>query len=304
MRRKLIKQGNNSYTLTLPIHWIREEGLEESKEIMLTQEDRDLVLKVPKDQKKAENKIEIDLKNFNEMTVKTVLNQAYRKGYDTIILLVHTDHQKKVIDDLTQNTLLGFEVVEKSEQKIILQNIAEPSSEKFEVILRKIFLVILEEGKEILEDFQKGKLDNFAKRKTSKALIDNYANFCRRLIIKEKIGGTKDSYPLMLLVSRLTLINRSYFYLYKYAANQKKAPYISKETLSIFAEANALFRLLYDSFYTRKIEAVHEFWTKKETLIFNRFYQQLEFSKGPENVVLYHLGEIILLTQLTPFWIC
>ena len=41
MKRKLIKQGNNSYTITLPAKWIKEKGLNSQLKNIYSPNDRE-----------------------------------------------------------------------------------------------------------------------------------------------------------------------------------------------------------------------------------------------------------------------
>ena len=45
MRRKIIKQGNNSFTLTLPIKWVKENSIEKQNEVEVDYFEKDLILK-------------------------------------------------------------------------------------------------------------------------------------------------------------------------------------------------------------------------------------------------------------------
>ncbi len=56
MRRKIIQQGNNSYTLTLPIGWVRDENILPGTEVIVEQEDKHLIVSLPKDARKPESK--------------------------------------------------------------------------------------------------------------------------------------------------------------------------------------------------------------------------------------------------------
>jgi|TARA_Y100000034_G_scaffold136428_1_gene212842 phosphate uptake regulator len=297
MRRNIIKQGNNSYTLTLPIKWIRENKLDVTGEVEVNEEEGDVIVSIPKNIRSPESKINIDLNDFNERTIRNILNQAYRKGYDQILLKLKDKKQLRDIRRIVKVSLLGFEVVEEKEKECLIQNIAEPSSDKFRVILRKIFLLIENDGKEILEDFRNKKLNNLKKREETREIIDTYTNFCRRLIIKDKVGGTKNSYLMILIISRLSLIYHAYYYMYKSSSSKKI--FLNKEILSLLEKTNELFNLFYETFYKTNLEKAHKIGVLKDQMIYNTLYDLLQKTKGKENIVLYHLGEIIRLIHIS-----
>jgi len=298
MRRKIIKQGNHSYTLTMPVGWIREQKLESGGEVEIMQEDNSLLISLPKDVRVEETAIRLPTKDYNERTLRNILNQTYRKGYDKIILLSPNKEQLEIVRELTRNTLMGFEVISESSESCTVQKIAEPSGENFDSILRKIFFYIEDDSKEILEEFQSGKIKNMKKMQNSKDVVDNYTNLCRRLIIKEKISGTKNSYLLFTIVSYLSLIHHAYYYMYKFASSQKNLK-ISKETLELLEQANHLFSLFQEAFYKKDLDKIHQIAMLKDALIAGKLYTFLQKCSGPENVLLYHIGEFIRTTHMS-----
>tara|TARA_Y100000310_G_scaffold42446_1_gene39736 strand:- start:1960 stop:2898 length:939 start_codon:yes stop_codon:yes gene_type:complete len=297
MRRKLIKQGNNSYTLTLPINWIRDNKIQENAEIEISEKEGDLSISLPKDSKHRTSSVELDLGDYNERTIRNVLNQTYRKGYDEIILSYNTKEQLKYIRQITRTTLLGFETVKEEGNKCYIQNIAEPSDEKFSVILRKIFHIIQDESSEIVQDIKGNNLKNKDKYQETKDILDNYTNFCRRLIIKKRIPDSKNSYLLMTLVSRLSLIYHALYYMYKFASSKNNIK-LTNKTFELLSEIPDLFILLHESFYEKDLEKAHQIGVIKDKLIFSSIYDKLTSTKGSENIILYHTGEIVRLIHL------
>jgi len=295
MRRKIIRQGNKSYTITLPIDWIRDEELKEGSEVEIEREDSHLNIFLTKDARRIQNKISLDLKDYNNRTIINILNQTYRKGYDIITLNYHNNDQLLCIKENIKE-LFGFEIVDIKNNECILQNIAEPSAEKFDVILRKVFLIIKEGSNEILNDLKDNKSDKSKKLDEEKKTFDNYTNLCRRLIIRDRIGGTKDSYSLLIIVSRLSLIYHAYYYMYKAIANKKIS--LNKETQNLFSETNKMFELFESAFYNKDFEKANKIGILKDKLLYSNLYSLLKKSNGEENIVLYHVGEIIRLIHL------
>ncbi len=300
MRRKIIRQGNHSYTLTLPIEWVRELSLDEGSEVELKQEGNDLLVIPSTLKKRLPSTISVNLKELEkseERTIRNILNQAYRKGYDKIVLQLRDKQELKDVKEIVKSSLLGFEVVEEKESNCVVQSIAEPSSENYQAILRKLFFIIQEEGNEIFLDFAAQKVEKLDERKNVKDSFDNYTNFLRRIIARDKIGGSMDSYLHYVIVSRMSLVEHAYYYMYKRAAKEKKLS-VQKKTLKFLEETNSLFKLLHQALFEKDFQKTHEVGVQKEKLIFEELYQLLEKSKGIDNIILYHCGEIIRLTHM------
>ena|SRR3989338_841745 len=296
MKRKIIRLGQATYVMSLPSKWIRESNLNKGDYIEVEEKDGNLIISTQKAAQRTE--VTLDLHNFNERTIQNVLNQTYRKGFDVIRLKYATSEQLKSVRRITKETLLGFEVVKEEKGFCTLENIAEPSVEKYDVILRKLFLVIKNEAEEIILEVKEGTLTNQARRDEIKNNVDNYTNFIRRLIIKYKIQGAKDSYLLFYAISLLSLIHHGYYYLYQYLG-EKKNIHLSAETKHVFQKVNELFTTYYAAFYKNDYTLAHQISVDRKKIMQQEIYPLLEAHKGIENVVLSCLNEIMRMIHLS-----
>ncbi|MFH1849082.1 MAG: AbrB/MazE/SpoVT family DNA-binding domain-containing protein [archaeon] len=296
MRRRIIRQGNKSFTLTLPIDWIKENGLKAQDEVELAREENSLLVSLPRDYKKPSGSVSVDVSGCNERTARNIIYQHYRKGYDQIILTIGPE-QSGYIERIVRHRLMGFEVAETKANQIIIQNIAEPSAERFNIILRKVFLTIKMEADEILADFRKNSAENLERREEQRSLIDSYANVCRRLIINHKIGGQKNSYTLLQIIHSLAHIEHAYYYMYRAAALVKQLKN-GKDTLTLLEKSNEMFSTFYEAFYTRNTDMIESLGIMQDVLLFERLYKLLLKSGGPENITLHWIGEIIRMVHL------
>jgi len=281
----------------MPIDWIKESELNGGDDVEIKEEEGNIIVSVPSDRKKTEISANIDLNEYHERTIRNILNQTYRKGYDKIILKYTNKEQLEEIHKITNETLLGFEVVDETENSCTIQNIAEPSAEKYGVILRKIFLLIKQEAEEIYNELKEGKANTLTKRQQQKDIVDNFTNFTRRVIIRSKIDGARNSYLLFYEVSMLSLTHHAFFYLYKHIAKQKQKK-ISKDVLEMLKNSIELFNKHYDSFYKKDIAGAHEVQVMKGKLI-SKIDSLFMKKKGLDIVVLNHIGGIIRMTQMS-----
>ncbi len=288
MERKIIKQGHQAFTITLPVKWIRDNNI--TSEVSLEQQDNSLIITPKTTSKIPLSEATINLKNYSGRIVSTVIFQAYRKGFDRISLLFTTKDQLKAIKE-TNKKLLGFEVVDEKQDRCIIQNIAEPAPEQYDVLLRRLFLQIRQESQAMLEELSSNKVC-LQPHEEKDAELRRYTNYLRRVIIRSTIGGKRDSYLLFHLVSILSYIHQAFLFLYK-AAQTKP----SQTTLQIFAEVNSLFSTLYESFYQKDMDKAASITEAKKQLIEVKIYSALKKSKDTDCIILYHLGEIVRLIQ-------
>ncbi len=290
MKRKLIKQGAGGFTITLPIQWIRKHNLEQGAEVE-TEEIEEGIL-ISSIVRKKEKSVGLDITKYDKRMTLNLLNQSYRLGYDTIRIRYDTEEQAKWIEEITA-TLLGFEVVEKKNNMCILQNIAEPDEGKFEVILRKIFLQILELSERVKNEMEKKEYSEGAKYSENeienmKEQIDKLTNYARRAIIRKRRDAKT---PLIYgIITQLSLISHAYIYLAFYAAKKKYK--ISKRITEHLQEANNIFREYYEAFYNKDFVKLNNIG-KEKIVLETRNNNLLEKSNRAEAVILMYIREII-----------
>lgn len=294
MIRKVNKIGPATLMVSLPAKWAKEFNVKQGDELNLNLEGNSLIIS-PEKNNKIITKTEIDCKKYNERSLINILFQAYRKGFDEIKLKYNSEVQLKDIKK-TVKKLLGFEITNIKNNLCTIQNIAEPSDEKFFIILRKIFYIIKEEASLILEDIKNNKFD-FEARLETKADFDRYTNYIRRVIIKTKAGGDKDSYLLFFLCSQLSYIEHAYFYLHKLFENNKTK--LDNKVIKIIEDVNELFNKLNESFYKKDMDLASEIGIDKENILNKEIFGLMSKSKGFESVVLYRLGELTRLIHLS-----
>ena len=289
MKRKLIKQGLGGYTVTVPVNWIREYNLDAGNEVNVTEVEGGLM--ITGELSKRERKIEIVvLQSFTKRMIHNLIYQAYRLGYDVIKIKFEKESQLNFVKSVV-NYLIGFEIVKNGKDFCVLENIAEPDVEKFEVMLRKLFLQILELTETVYSDVNS---EIFNDLNETKLLIDRLTNYIRRTIIRAKYGAEKSSL-LYAIASKLSLICHEYYYLYEYLSNKNLK--VSKSVLKMLNDTNILFRKFYDAFYKKDYKVLFEIGEEKLKL-FSLNDSLLEKSKGIDNVVLANIREIIRLTQM------
>lgn len=284
MKRKLIKQGAGGFTVTLPIDWIREHNLEQGAEVE-TEEIEEGIL-ISSGIKKKEKSINLDITKHDKRMTLNLLNQSYRLGYDTIKINYKDQEQAAWIEEITKS-LLGFESLERKETSCILQNIAEPDEEKFDVILRKIFLEILEISEKVEKKIEtKEETEN--EMKSKKEQVDKLTNYARRAIIRKR-RDTKT--PLLYgIITQLSLISHAYIYLLEYASKKKYK--LNKKGVEHLKRVNEMFRKYYEAFYEKDFIKLNMIG-KEKILLESVNNMLLEQSSGAETVLLAYMREII-----------
>lgn len=174
MEKKLTSQGpkgRQSFTVTLPKEWVLKENLDKSKEIELEIIGNKIVISK---EKRLDKPIEINIDDYKDSIAKT-LQGLYRVGIDELIINYNSENLLENITDIINKKLIGYEIVEQRKNMIIIKYIVKESEEDFKIVLRRIFLLLLE-----LQETE-GKI----KIRTLENNISRLFNYCQRILIKK-----------------------------------------------------------------------------------------------------------------------
>ncbi len=287
MKRKMIKQGGGGFTVYLPKKWADKNKLSQGDEIEIEEIGKDLIIHPSKSKKSFETKI--TLTNITESSIRTAITNAYRKGYEKIEVLLKDKKQLELLNEIIKTKLIGFEIIKKEGNKCTIENITEPSKEQFETILKKVFLNIDElfsitkkrlngENNGIHEDYNE-----------IEERIMKYDNFCRRIILKERII-TSNPELFWSFLSLVMYANREIYHLNNLI---KKKFHPSKELIDILNGAHKMFKLVEEAYFKKKIENLGEIHQLEKELIYKKVYKFLETKTGEENKIVYHLSVCI-----------
>jgi phosphate uptake regulator len=289
MRRKIIKQGAATLTISLPAKWTKKFNLKSGDEIELDEKGPQLLLSQKKEPTRKESILEIT--DANKHDIQPVLSHLYRMGFDSIVIKNVSPGLANVITNITKDYLLGFEVTERDGKKCKITNISEPTEEKYPVLLRRVFLIIKETQHLMRQSLRNGDYQNFRDAEDLRKQSDKFIFFCLRIVTREK-GPLLDWELLKFLLQ----IEHAYHYMYNYAyANKFKSSQRVNELLDALEK---YFQLYYDAFYQKDITAINKITKMKKDYQFGKCYSYLEQAKGSETVILAHIREIFRLIQI------
>lgn len=272
MKRKIIRQGNDSFTLTLPIKWVRGYDLKEGNEVDISDEEGSLVIRA--DLSKAVKEKTIDIDGMSEKNLRFALNNLYRSGVFIIQLKSPSKEQTKIIENLADSHFTGVEITKKTNDLIVMEVLTETKKETFETLLRKIFLIIHDSLSAIssMDDL------NRVIQLTNKARA--YEQFCKRHIANNirSLSG----YETYALLSYLIIVQTNLEKIAKLslAEHVKKIPEAQKIAL--------VFEKMTTAFYEKEIKALY---TTQE-LSLELVWQVIKSTKKENPIIAFELSEI------------
>ena len=117
MERKLVEQGKKTLMVSIPIKWAKEQGL--SKGALVSLEiGKERIILTPKKEKRQKT-IEIKLHSLTESSIRTLLTNAYRCGYERIIAHWGKDRQFDILKDVLKTKIMGLDITKKEGKQCV-----------------------------------------------------------------------------------------------------------------------------------------------------------------------------------------
>ncbi len=141
MKRKIIRQGNGSFTITLPVQWIRKNRVADDSYVSVQEKNNEISISLDPGQS-VPGKVSIHLSTSHPNFVRTAVSGLYRRGYD--IIEVRYDKISKRLFYEICSSLYGFEIIEDDKNTITFQNVSNEPDLNISSILHRMFISIEE----------------------------------------------------------------------------------------------------------------------------------------------------------------
>jgi len=193
MERKLVKQGRNALTVTLPSTWLRSKALVAGDCVNIDAGNESLTISTT--MKASKNEITFNFKDEEVSMAYHSIQGAYIEGYDQIEII----HDNPRLFQKAVKTLLGMIIVKHSQTSTIYKSIVAVPEDNFATVVRRAAHILLQQAR-TLEQLAKG--DATKKEVDSdEALLDFNLRYCMRYL--NKYQNQKGDYRYFLLCSTL-----------------------------------------------------------------------------------------------------
>lgn len=294
MRRKIIKQ-RDSYTITLPMKWVKENNVDKSQEIEAKLIGNQLILST--DFRKDVRKIELNISDFDRSSLLKLLISLYERGYDEILLKFDKDefmdykYGKKVkVSDYIQEyarRLIGIEIVSHDKDYYLLKDVAVESEKELDNMLKRTFFLLLEFQDMLKKAIETKDIsfieDSFERHEN----IHKFTSFCNRALSRTFFDDSNLKLDLFYLVSTLDRLADITRYCCDDARELKK---LSSNIPLIIEQINFQFRQFYELYYSESKE-------KSSNLIKKMTRSRFELKKTIEGLSRIPPAEVVLITR-------
>jgi phosphate uptake regulator len=292
MKRKIIRLGTATNVISLPSKWIRRFSLAAGDELEITEDGNELQIATEKGlaQKKE---IKVDFSGRTKWNTEMILTHIYRRGFDRIIAEGLDEEIYSSIRSTVKNLLLGFEITNRSKDSCIVENLAEPAEQKYDVLVRRIFLLISESFECTFQSIAERKY-NFSEMEELRSQCDKFILFCRRTVIKESEPDTVLKWELL---THLMHIQHGLFYMYKYMNDNDVKP--NGDVLIIFKDLQNYFSMYSESYLTMNSDLLHRIQTERAKYQYGKCLTLIESLKGKNSVLVALIREEFRTIQLS-----
>ena len=316
MRRKLIKQGHNTLTITVPSKWAHQHGVKAGDEIDVTEHDNSLVISTDGNGT-VPSSATVDISELSPALIWRYISSAYRAGcdqiavtgighgkkalysafsYNTLEYLKNGSHSTIATLDMSPmetvsavvNRLVGVEIIDQRTNYCLIKDMGEVSDKEFNNALRRIFTLLQTEAANIREGMGKDKevLKSIHIVDTN---LDRFEDFCFRVLNKKGYKTMRKTSVMHSVIFTLELIGDE---LKKIAIHMLEygRPYsrMMKELFKVQSDQLERFRRL---FYKFNKQLAMEIYTADSngTQLIAKYYKKLN---DDEKELLHHFKKI------------
>ncbi|HSU72343.1 MAG TPA: hypothetical protein VLJ21_00660 [Candidatus Binatia bacterium] len=238
-KRKIIRQGKGTLTMSLPSAWVHQLGLHAGDELAVEQKGLQLVIGASLGAKHGK-RTELDVSMCKRGIINGVLSTLYTRGDDEFVLQYKTPEQYRTIVDGVKN-LVGFEVVEHAGNKVVLKELAHTANENFDQILRRIFLLLVSMAEEGVIAFREKK--DLTVLRMQDLQVNSLVLFSLRVLNKQGVNDVQKAMHLYALLNFLEQLGDEYARLYR------EVETVDAKTIQFAARIAKLVRGFYDMYY-------------------------------------------------------
>ena len=290
MKRKVIKQGHDTLTITLPSKWAKKFGIKAGDELDLIEQKKSILINPAKDAEVGE--ISVDVRGFTIQLLWRYIISSYRAGYDQIKVIFEEsakDHKnlytafsyntfeyiqsKDHLLKLSQieaiqalvNRLIGIEIIDQKDNSCIIKEMSELSYKEFDNSLRRIFLIIKEMGSHIQQSLS-GDKNGLKSIHMIDTHLDRFEDFCLRVLNKKGYVNFNKTSIVYSIIFLLEMIGDEYK---EVSIKLLSSRNVSKKLTESIRATIVMFNNLYSLFYSfdkESLKKIYEEYNKINAL--------------------------------------
>ena len=283
MKRKVVKHGTATLTISLPVEWVKKFNIKQGDELDVNEQGNKIIVKSYDDLTNKHVVVKIDEKdNFP----KRLVLPYYLAGYNSIKIVYKHIEIRHFLDEFVKGYLMGFEIVEEGSNYIVIKNVAKGIEEEFDILLNRLGLIAISMLKDIYSAFNQKDLSLLQGSAFSEMAANKIALFCRRML--NLVGHkTKNTTSVYFIVKILEDITDQENHMVNYVI-KNKVEKISPEILNYIKDLIYQIELWHKVFVKYSNELVLES-KKLERKMASEGHELIQTCSKDERLIMYYL---------------
>jgi hypothetical protein len=316
MKRRVIRQGHNTLTMTLPSEWAKKLNINPGDEVDVFENSGSLTINGK--QNGHDKSAVIEINGLSIPMLWRFFQSAYREGYNEIKLVYDPSRksydgvynyyasqfeysrmgekpsEKPVLNMIQElvDRFIGIAIIDHGEGYCTIKEMGELTSKEFDTSLRRIFLLIIELFEKVIDLIKNNNIGDITVCKiihTMDINIDRFIDYCCRINNKINDSSFHKNKPIMFsTLFLLELLGDEFKYIGNHLSNSKK----KVDEIAEFAEiVKEHFEMYYHLFYKFDREGVIKFG-KNDFKIYNDHFKWKESTNKDVRSIRGHLMQI------------
>jgi len=253
MTRKVIKQGNDTLTMTLPREWTRKYNVKGGDSLDFNIKNDILEIRCKKTN--FEEPVNFQINFSDEKLLSWTLGALYRTGFDEIHISYSDPALFNKLQKLIKNTL-GFIITHQEKNLCVIKSMTTDDSNNLSVLMHRSFLIALSLAENCCNALKMNKFNQLNNLLYLHDNTDQLIKLCQRLIIKNSYADVTNATFNMAILENLELVCDSYKDICKFFTKRRKPFKDHKELIKLLENLNKLFEKLSHLVFNYKEEEV------------------------------------------------
>lgn len=294
MKRKVVKHGSATLTVSLPSKWAKKYSIRAGDELEIKEEKGKLTITTDKSYETIKE-CNLDLDACGAIS-QSCIGALYKGGADAIRLAYTKPEGMQAIDNALKD-LLGFEIMQQQKNSCVIKEISTFGQEEVDSMLKRTFLLLISIADDSLNSLKEGNRELLQKIIERDIIINKFANYCRRIINKKGIAKIKDVPMTYYVIEEVEKLGDEYKHLCRYILDNH-IKISNSELFRIFEGVNKLFSDFFYLYFKFSIEKTRQLAEDKKKLM-EHINKQFKTAGANEARLLDCLGRMaVMITNM------
>jgi len=253
MKRKIVRHGPSSLTVSLPMKWAKQQGIKAGDEVEVIEEGDLLRIGSKSFVKKTE--ITADLSDSGVMLNRSMA-AIYKAGYDQASISYKNAKEFEVIQDTIYRSCHTYEIMDTKDNNVKIKAISDLDPVDFNNILRKMAHAMIDSTSSTYNAMLTHDKDEYENIILRDRTIDRHSDFCRRIINKNHKLDHELIGPLYVIVEQTEIAADILKTICKELSKKQNKP--NKDLLELYKDTDMMIKHFYEAFFKFDMERIKE----------------------------------------------